>query len=44
MKLLLAREDIGVNSEDYHGQTPLSEAACGGHEDVMKSLLAHGAS
>lgn len=40
MKLLLARKDVSVNSEDEGSRSPLSWAAGNGHEAVVKLLLA----
>jgi ankyrin repeat protein len=40
VKLLLARHDIEVNSEDDYGRTPLSFAARNGHDGVAKLFLA----
>ena len=38
MKLLVARDDVVANSKDENGRTPLSWAAEGGHEAVVKLL------
>jgi hypothetical protein len=40
VRLLLARADVEINSEDKYGQTPLSYAAENGHEAMVKLLLA----
>ena len=42
MKLLLKREDIDTDSPDRDGRIPLSFAASGRHEKVVKILLEHG--
>ena len=40
IKLLLATEKVNVDSKDTeYNQTPLSWAASGGHEAVVKLLL-----
>lgn len=39
VKLLLAGEDVLINSESNRGQTPLSWAAKGGHEAIVNLLL-----
>jgi ankyrin repeat protein len=38
VKLLVAREDVAADSKDKLGRTPLSGAAEGGHEAVVKLL------
>lgn len=38
-RLLLERGDVNANSKDKDGQAPLSWAAAGGHEAVVKLLL-----
>jgi ankyrin repeat protein len=40
VKMLLARDDVEVNSKDPYGGTPLLRAAANGHEAVVKLLLA----
>jgi len=39
VKLLAERDDVGADSKDLYGQTPLSYAAGGGHEAVVKLLV-----
>jgi ankyrin repeat protein len=38
VKLLVERDDVAADSKDNDGQTPLSRAAWGGHEAVVKLL------
>ena len=40
VQLLLARDDIEVNSKSYYGKTPLGYAVEGGHLEVVQLLLA----
>jgi ankyrin repeat protein len=40
VKLLVARDDVDINSKDIWGRTPLSVAAERGHEAVVATLLA----
>ena len=40
VKLLLARDDVELNTKGLYGRTPLSWAAENGHEAVVKLLLA----
>ena len=40
VQLLLARDDVEINTRSNNGQTPLSFAAGNGHKDVVKFLLA----
>jgi len=37
---LWARDDIGVNSKDVHGRTPILYAAERGHKEVVRMMLA----
>ena len=39
MNLLLERRDVDPYSADSNGRTPLSFAASGGHEFLMKLLM-----
>lgn len=39
MKVLLGRQDVNPGKPDIRGRTPLSLAAGGGHEGVVKTLL-----
>jgi ankyrin repeat protein len=39
---LLCKEGASLNIADQYGQTPLSWAACNGHEAIVKLLLATG--
>jgi ankyrin repeat protein len=41
VKLLLAQDDVNVNSKDIRGCTPLSFAAREGHITTMRLLLEH---
>ena len=40
VKLLVARDDVEVDSKDEAGRSPLSYAAENGHEAVVKILVA----
>ena len=40
VKLLLAKDRVDLNSKSKFGPTPLMYAAWGGHEAVIKLLLA----
>ena len=42
VELLLNKGTADINSEDYYGQTPLSQAASNGHEAIVELLLATG--
>ena len=37
--MLLERGDVNPNTADHRGETPLSGAACFGHERIVKMLL-----
>jgi len=39
VNLLLGRDEVSLDKPDRTGQTPLSRAACNGHEEVVKLLL-----
>ena len=39
IKILLGREEVNPDKPDTFGQTPLSYAACFGHEGVIEILL-----
>lgn len=43
MRTLLQHGNLDCNERDSDGQTPLMHAATGGHEAVVRLLLAHGA-
>jgi ankyrin repeat protein len=38
VELLVERDDVEADSKDEYGRTPLSWAAVGGHEAVVKLL------
>ena len=40
VKILVAQDDVEVDAKDNNGRSPLSYAAEGGHEAVVKSLVA----
>ena len=44
MRILLGREEVNLNKLDDHDRTPLSYAAGGGHEGVVKIILGRGRS
>jgi ankyrin repeat protein len=43
VKTLLSGKDVEVNITDAEGNTLLIEAARFGHDDIARSLIAHGA-
>jgi ankyrin repeat protein len=43
VKSLLSGKDVDVNITDTEGNTPLIEAARFGHDDIARTLIAHGA-
>ena len=42
VRLLLKDQRVGINKPDYQGHTPLWDAACNGHLDIIKWWLVSG--
>ncbi|XP_046547959.1 inversin-like [Haliotis rubra] len=43
VKYVLAQDNVGINSRDFRGRTPVMEAAKNGHKEVVVFLLSKGA-